>query len=293
MQQQPLFSVLIANYNNGKYLQEAIDSVYAQTYTNWEIVLVDDCSTDNSKNLYQKYKGDTRIKIFYNEKNKGCGYTKHRCIELATGVLCGFLDADDVLLPYAIEKHVLAHITYDKVSLIFSRYYSCDERLNIQSESELLCIPSGESYLTNDNHNPCPFASFKKNYYDQTSGIDTTYKAAIDQDLYYKLEEVGDIYALDEITYKWRVVPNSVSRAGNLLTPFYYSLLSIYFACVRRNISHEKYVLRFIDKSGIFYGKRMGFKEGSNMVYNSHSYRLGHAILHPFSWIKRIFTFLF
>ena len=56
--QQPLFSVLIANYNNGKYLMEAIESVRQQTYTHWEIVLVDDASTDNSKQLYKDLEKD-------------------------------------------------------------------------------------------------------------------------------------------------------------------------------------------------------------------------------------------
>ena len=75
----PLFSVLIANYNNGKYLMEAIESVRQQTYTNWEIILVDDASTDNSKDIYRELENDSRIHIFYNEQNKGCGYTKRRC----------------------------------------------------------------------------------------------------------------------------------------------------------------------------------------------------------------------
>ncbi|MBO4738767.1 MAG: glycosyltransferase [Bacteroidales bacterium] len=58
MNDNPLFSVLIANYNNGKYLMEAINSVYAQTYTNWEIILVDDASTDNFKEIYKKLEKD-------------------------------------------------------------------------------------------------------------------------------------------------------------------------------------------------------------------------------------------
>ena len=74
----PLFSVLIANYNNGKYLMDAIDSIRRQTYTHWEIILVDDASTDNSKELYKELEKDNRIHIYYNEENRGCGYTKPR-----------------------------------------------------------------------------------------------------------------------------------------------------------------------------------------------------------------------
>ena len=77
MEQNPLFSILVANYNNGCYLMEAIESVYAQTYTNWEIIIVDDASTDNSNELYEKLSQDNRIHVYYNDKNMGCAFTKH------------------------------------------------------------------------------------------------------------------------------------------------------------------------------------------------------------------------
>lgn len=64
---------------------KAIESVRQQTYTNWEIILVDDASTDNSKELYKELEKDERIHIYLNEQNIGCGYTKRRCAELATG----------------------------------------------------------------------------------------------------------------------------------------------------------------------------------------------------------------
>ena len=75
MKNTPLFSVLISNYNNGQYLQETIESVKAQDYTNWEIIIVDDLSTDNSIEIYKKYANDNRIKIYYNTENKGVTYT--------------------------------------------------------------------------------------------------------------------------------------------------------------------------------------------------------------------------
>ena len=105
---KPLFSVLVANYNNGTYLQEAIDSVLAQTYDNWEVVLVDDKSTDESLAIYGKYATDKRFKIYHNDANRGCGYTKRRCAELAAGELCGFLDPDDALMPEALETAIPA-----------------------------------------------------------------------------------------------------------------------------------------------------------------------------------------
>ena len=136
MTNQPLFSVLIANYNNGKYLMDAIESVRKQTYTNWEIILVDDASTDNSHDLYKELEKDERIHIYCNEQNQGCGYTKRRCAELANGELCGFLDPDDALTENALEAMVVAHKKHQDASMVYSRYYVCDANLNVQSISE-------------------------------------------------------------------------------------------------------------------------------------------------------------
>ena len=130
MTNEPLFSVLMANYNNGKYLMGAIESVRRQTYANWEIVLVDDGSVDNSLELYEELGKDSRIHIFRNEKNMGCGYTKRRCVEESSGELCGFLDPDDEILPNALKVMVDTHDEHPEVSLVTSRYYFCDEELN-------------------------------------------------------------------------------------------------------------------------------------------------------------------
>ena len=118
MTNQPLFSVLIANYNNGKYLMDAIESVRKQTYTNWEIILVDDSSTDNSHELYKELDQDERIHIFLNDQNRGCGYTKRRCAELANGEICGFFDPDDALLSEALEVMVGTHGKHPAASMI-------------------------------------------------------------------------------------------------------------------------------------------------------------------------------
>ena len=124
MELTPLFSVLIANYNNGCYLQEAIDSVLAQEYGNWEIVIVDDKSTDNSIEIYDKYKDDNRFHVYFNEKNEGVGYTKNRCVEKANGWICGFLDPDDVLVGEEVFGiMVKTHMDNIGASMVYSNMY--------------------------------------------------------------------------------------------------------------------------------------------------------------------------
>lgn len=102
-----LISVLMANYNNADYIEEAISSVQKQSYKDWEIILIDDGSTDNSVQIIEEFNEIPNIRIFYNEENKGCGYTKKRCVEEASGVICGFLDTDDILTPEAL--HIVAN----------------------------------------------------------------------------------------------------------------------------------------------------------------------------------------
>ena len=207
MKQLPLFSVLIANYNNGRYLQEAIDSVLEQTCENWEVILVDDKSTDNSFEIYEKYKADSRFHIYYNEENKGCGYTKRRCAELAHGELCGFLDPDDALIPNALEVMVKAHTEHPECSLIYSTCYrySGDRNAEMPIWDYIGAIPEESDFLIYQKKLVSHFVTFKRSFYVKTIGIDSSLSAAVDRDLYYKLEEVGHLLYIPIPLYYYRV----------------------------------------------------------------------------------------
>ena len=98
----PKVSVLMNCYNGEKYLKEAIDSIYAQTFTDWEIVFIDNCSTDNSVNI-AKYYSD-KVKYFKTEKNIPLGAARNFGIGFCTGTYIAFLDTDDVWLPEMLEK---------------------------------------------------------------------------------------------------------------------------------------------------------------------------------------------
>lgn len=199
------FSVLIANYNNGRYLQEAIDSVLAQTYTNWEIVLVDDKSTDNSTEIYRKYEDDPRFHIYYNEENKGCGYTKRRCVALATGELCGFLDPDDKLTSDALEIMTKTHLEHPHCSLAYSSLYLWNDKQDtIEVLEDVGAMENGDSFLISSKKIVSHFAVFKKSFYEKTIGVDETLTSAVDFDLYVKMEEVGDLLFVDKPLYFYR-----------------------------------------------------------------------------------------
>jgi glycosyltransferase involved in cell wall biosynthesis len=235
----PLFSLLLANYNNSLFLADCLKSIYKQTYNNWEVIFVDDCSTDNSLHVIETYaKKDSRIKVFSNDVNRGCGFTKARCVQLASGKICGFLDPDDALLPAALEIMVNKHAEYPTVSLLYSRRFHCNEKLKIYDVSE---DNTGKfvSQLSTPliNH----FCSFRKEIYNKTSGIDTYMKRAVDQDLYLKLEEKGDVVFIPEVLYLYRHNANSISLDNNEYKAQAWHIYANSNACKRRELSLDDY----------------------------------------------------
>jgi glycosyltransferase involved in cell wall biosynthesis len=230
-----LFSVLIAHFNNTRYLPEALNSVLAQTYSNWEIILVDDGSTEDFDATIQPYLQEERIRIFRNQKNNGCGYTKHRCAHHASGHLMGFLDPDDVLLPDALHRMALVHRLRPDCSLAHSTHYVCDHTLDRCRKAEYVkALPDGIPYLMLGDGRIHHFASFKKSAYARTQGIDKENLKAVDQDLYYLLEEQGTIVFLDEPLYKYRIHRGGISTFGKEAEATKWHQQVIMKACMRR-----------------------------------------------------------
>lgn len=288
MVDNPLFSVLVANYNNGRYLRDAIDSVRQQTYPHWQVVIVDDGSSDDSFKIYQELESDERFKVILNGTNQGCTFTKKRCVDEADGELCGYLDADDQLLPNALEKMVEAHVRNENASVVTSKFYYCDANMKIMKESKPILPLEGESYLTHGDFRPAPFISFKKKKYDLTQGLNPNNEIGDDQELLLLLEEVGDYLVLDEFTYKYRQQPNSMihKRSDECI---YWNARVFHEACQRRGIVPEIAVDYYLDYLKIIREEASWVAEASTSkkIHASKAYRLGKLLLSPFSWIKR------
>ena len=289
MQQKPLFSVLIANHNDGKYLQEAIESIFLQTYDNWEIIIVDDKSTDNSTEVYKKYLTDTRVHIYMNDENRGCGYTKRRCVELAKGDVCGFVDADDSITSEAIETMVEAHIKNPHCSLIYSQFYYTDASHNVTNISQHQCtIPEGKTFLTcNILGAVSHFATFKKDYYNQTIGIDPSFKIAEDIDLYFKLEEVGALLFIPTPLYYYRIETGNNTSLGekNHVKSISWDFLARINAYQRRHLPIEEILIPQL--THIY---EEAYSNGQDNVRDTTSYKIGKAIISPLRSITKVFS---
>lgn len=101
-----LVSIIMPSYNTAEFIAGSIQSVQAQSYQNWELIIVDDCSTDNTDEVVKPYLLDERIKYLKNEKNSGAAVSRNRALREAKGKWIAFLDSDDLWTPDKLSKQI-------------------------------------------------------------------------------------------------------------------------------------------------------------------------------------------
>lgn len=116
-----LVSIIMPNYNSEKYLEDTIKSILAQTYPNWELLFVDDCSTDNSLSIIEHFKDD-RIRVFRNDKNCGAAVSRNIALEHACGRWIAFLDSDDLWHQDKLSLQI-SFMLKNKCAFSFTHYY--------------------------------------------------------------------------------------------------------------------------------------------------------------------------
>ena len=117
-----LVSIITPSYNSQAYISQTIESIQAQTYSHWELLITDDCSTDQTIDIIKGYqKGDSRIKLFLLYKNQGAGVARNNSIKEANGRYIAFCDSDDLWMPEKLEIQI-DFIIKSKSPMIFSSY---------------------------------------------------------------------------------------------------------------------------------------------------------------------------
>ena len=136
----PLVSIITPTYNSEKFISATILSLLSQTYTNWEMIVVDDCSTDTTEEIIQKFiKEDSRISFYQLQKNSGPGIARNQAVDLAKGRYIAFLDSDDLWKPEKLQKQ-MEFLTLNNLPFTFSFYECIDEEgkpLNLKIEAPL------------------------------------------------------------------------------------------------------------------------------------------------------------
>mgnify|MGYP003969740401 CR=1 FL=1 len=125
-----LISIITPSYNSSKFISQTIESVLSQTYENWEMIIVDDMSPDNSNEIIEEFiEKDSRIKVIKLEKNSGPAVARNRAIKEANGRYIAFLDADDLWMPEKLEKQI-KFMNENNLSFTYSSYKLIDEDNN-------------------------------------------------------------------------------------------------------------------------------------------------------------------
>ncbi|MGE5942771.1 MAG: glycosyltransferase family 2 protein, partial [Flavobacteriales bacterium] len=122
-----LVSIIMPMFNSEAYISEAINSIINQTYTNWELLLIDDASTDKTFEMVQPFLKNHNILLLNNDKNLGAAMTRNKGIEAATGDYIAFLDGDDVWKPNKLEEQ-LAFMETNNGDVCFSSYDLINEK---------------------------------------------------------------------------------------------------------------------------------------------------------------------
>ena len=121
-----LVSIIMPSYNTEKFIKQTIESVLAQSYTNWELIIVDDCSPDNTDEIVRPFLSDQRIKYLKNEKNSGAAVSRNRALREAKGKWIAFLDSDDLWKPEKLEKQI-GFMERNGYSFSYTNYSEIDE----------------------------------------------------------------------------------------------------------------------------------------------------------------------
>lgn len=205
----PEVSIITPCYNSSKYLAETIQSVINQNFTDWEWIITDDGSQDNSVEIIQQH-NDPRIILITSKKNSGAGYARNMALQKASGRYITFLDADDIW-----EKNFLSEMVgfmkTEKAELAYSNYSRCDENLN-----PTIADFRADKIVTFANLlKTCRLSLLSSMYDSQRVGKEYFPEGSKREDHIMwlnLLKKIPEGKPLPKTMAKYRMLPNSVSR---------------------------------------------------------------------------------
>lgn len=213
----PKVSIIMNCLNCEKYLREAIDSVYAQTYKDWEIIFWDNASTDKSVKIAKSYNG---LRYFISNETVPLGKARNIAIEQASGEYIAFLDCDDLWLPIKLEKQVELLDSNKKLGLVYSDSYIIDEKVNLIKKTffEFVRPYRGDVFneLFLNNFIPLLTAIIRKDVLNKVGLFNSKYTIAEEYDLWLRIAEYYPIDFIEKPMAKYRIHRGNISRNTKL-----------------------------------------------------------------------------
>ena len=224
-----LISIITPTYNCANFIGETIDSVLAQTYSNWEMIIVDDCSTDNTEEIVNNYSNsDKRIKYYKLDNNSGAAVSRTKAMELANGQYMAFLDSDDLRYPNKLEYQI-NYMKKNNYAFTCTKYEQINEKSKLLDKVIMVVPKTNYNRLLLD----CPVGNSTVMYDVTKMGkfkVPNIRKRNDDALWLQMLKKEKYIYGIDEVLMKYRIRSNSISSNKFKLIGYHWYLY--------RNIEH-------------------------------------------------------
>ena len=232
MEHQPIISVVMSVYNGSRFLRDSIDSILSQTFIDFEFIIWNDGSTDDSEEIIKCYE-DSRIRYFYHD-NLGLGRALNLACQEARGKYIARMDDDDISLPDRLQKEYDYLESHPDVVLVSSSAYYIDEKGNSLGQSFQYTHPR---VIKSRIFHPC--AMFRKIEYNKTQGYPAA-KNSQDTLLWSKLSKYGKLANIEEPLIKYRLISSSISHSSDPQSPYYKMQLTLRDKmCADENIADE------------------------------------------------------
>ena len=217
-----LVSIIMPSYNTGRFIKETIESVLAQSYPTWELIIVDDCSTDDTDDVVSQYLADERIRYIKNDTNSGAAVSRNRALREAKGKWIAFLDSDDLWEPDKLQKQI-SFMRDNGYHFSYTNYIEIDEESNANGKS----VTGPKRISKHGMYNYCWMGCLTVMYDADTVGLIqiADIKKNNDYAMWLKVCKKANCYLLNETLARYRKRSGSISNHGYMkLIKWHYKL---------------------------------------------------------------------
>lgn len=242
MQVNPSISVVMPVYNAAKYVHAAVESILRQSYGNFEFIIIEDASTDDTPLIVEKYSvEDPRIRIIKNERNSGVAASLNKGLDNARGEFIARMDADDISYPQRLRKQMDFLIKNPDICLVATSYERIDEEGNILAPIVLnLDTKTLKMLMRCDNYISHGSVMFRREPIIKLGKYREKCLHTEDHDLWLRIIEKYDIALMPEILYQFRITRQSVSSKYAMEMAYYKNLI-LKFAEERQKFGKDSY----------------------------------------------------
>jgi glycosyltransferase involved in cell wall biosynthesis len=217
----PNISVIMNCFNGEKYLREAIDSIYAQTYSNWEIIFWDNASSDNSSRIANSY--DKKLKYYRSDKNTRLGEARVYALEKALGDYVAFLDVDDIFLPSMLEEQLNTfNNSTEELGFVYGRVEFFSENKSSKYNyvfKEAKSLKSGEIFsdLCKEDFIPWPSVLVSRKRLLECGGFPSDFYLSADYWIFVNMSRNFQVGVNQNVVSKVRIHENNLSHTQHVL----------------------------------------------------------------------------